>query len=288
MTGAQDNTQRETTPLRRDNSLIRPDRAPAVPPEEATRPAFAAPPRQDLPPHPEPPRPEPPRPEPPRPEPPRPDAPRPQMHQPTSRQAAQVSQPRRITSASWLLRGLGLLVISVLSGLIWLMLKPDSGEEAAPPPPDLPRYQFTPIHREEAFQGCQNVSTAKIKSFFQKQECTHLTRALYSTTLPDGTRVLTSLVTVLMPDAATAQQLNDLTTKDGTGNIRDLVDDGRDGTKGMPALEDDAYASDRQFRLVVIGDSAYYDKNTPKKDPALLDVTREVLKLGWPQEQTPR
>lgn len=198
-----------------------------------------------------------------------------------------MAQPRRVTPTGWLLRGLGLIAISVLSGLIWLMLKPDSDEEAAPPP-DLPRYQFTPIHREEAFQGCQNVSTAKIKSFFQKQECTHLTRALYSTTLPDGTRVLTSLVTVLMPDATTAQQLNDLTTKDGTGNIRDLVDDGRDGTKGMPALDDDAYASDRQDRLVVIGDSAYYDKNTPKKDPALLDVTREALKLGWPQEQTPR
>ncbi|PKW19493.1 hypothetical protein [Saccharopolyspora spinosa] len=287
MTGAQANTQRETTPLRRDNSLIRPDRALAVPPEEATLPEFPALPRQDLPPHPEPPHPEPSRAELSHPEPPRPDAPRPQVHQPTSRQAAPVAQPRRVTPASWLLRGLGLLVVAVLSGLIWLTLKPDSGEEAAPTP-DLPRYQFTPIHREEAFQGCQNVSTAKIKSFFQKQECTHLTRALYSTTLPDGTRVLTSLVTVLMPDAATAQQLNDLTTKDGTGNIRDLVDDGRDGTKGMPTLDDDAYASDRQDRLVVIGDSAYYDKNTPKKDPTLLDVTREVLKLGWPQEQTPR
>ncbi|MEV0702340.1 hypothetical protein AB0I53_31100 [Saccharopolyspora sp. NPDC050389] len=272
MTGAQANTQRETTPLRRDNSQIRPDRAPAPPPEEATRPAFAPPPRRDPPPVVQP----------------------PQAHQPTSRQAP-VAQPqaqpepppRRVTPTGWLLRGLGLVAISVLSGLIWLTIKPDSEDEAAPPP-EVPRYEFVPIHREEAFQGCQSVSTSKIKNFFQKQECTHLTRALYSTKLPDGTRVLTSLVTVLMPDAGAAQQLNDLTTKDGTGNIRDLVDDGRDGTKGMPALDDDAYASGRQDRLVVIGDSAYFDKNTPNKDPALLDVTKEVLKLGWPQEQTPR
>ncbi|MGW5645458.1 hypothetical protein ACWEV3_20685 [Saccharopolyspora sp. NPDC003752] len=274
MTGAQANTQRETTPLRRDNSLIRPDRAPVPPPDEATRPAFAPPPRRDQPP--------------PVQQPPvQPQA----QQQPTSWQAPVAQpepQPRRITPTGWLLRGLGLVAISVLSGLIWLMIKPDTDDEAAPPPAEVPRYEFVPIHREEAFQGCQNVSTAKIKSFFQKQECAHLTRALYSTKLPDGTRVLTSLVTVLMPDAATAQQLNDLTTKDGTGNIRDLVDDGRDGTKGMPGLDDDAYASGRQDRLVVIGDSAYFDKNTPHKDPVLLDVTKEALKLGWPQEQTPR
>ncbi|MEV0085964.1 hypothetical protein [Saccharopolyspora sp. NPDC050642] len=276
MTGAQANTQRETTPLRRDNSLIRPDRASVPPPDEATRPAFAPPPRRDQPPPAQQPPPVPP-----------PQA----QQQPTSWQAPVAQpepQPRRVTPTGWLLRGLGLVAISVLSGLIWLMIKPDTDEEAAPPPAEVPRYEFVPIHREEAFQGCQNVSTAKIKSFFQKQECTHLTRALYSTKLPDGTRVLTSLVTVLMPDAATAQQLNDLTTKDGTGNIRDLVDDGRDGTKGMPALDDDAYASGRQDRLVVIGDSAYFDKNTPHKDPVLLDVTKEALKLGWPQEQTPR
>lgn len=186
-----------------------------------------------------------------------------------------------------MLRGLGLFAISVLSGLIWLLVKPDTQEQAAPPP-DLPRYEFTPIRREEAFQGCKNVSTDKIRSFFQKQECAHLTRALYSTRLPDGTQVLTSLVTVLMPDAASAQQLNDLTTRDGTGNIRDLVDDERDGTKDMPRLNDDAYASGRQDRLVVIGDSAYLGKSTPKKDPALLDVTNEALKLGWPQDQSPR
>ncbi|MCI2420319.1 DUF1634 domain-containing protein [Saccharopolyspora sp. K220] len=260
MTGAQANTQRETTPLRRDNTRIRPDRA-AVPPEpeQATRPAFAPPPRRDPP---------------------------PPVRQPTSRQAP-VPEARRITPIGWVLRGLVLFAISVLSGLIWLLLKPGGDDEAAPPP-DPPRYEFTLIRREEAFQGCQNVSTDKIRNFFQQHECAHLTRALYNTKLPNGTRVLTSVITVLMPDAAGAQQLNDLTTRDGTGNIRDLVDDERDGTKDMPDLDDDAYASGRQDRLVVIGDSAYFDKSTPKKDPALLDVTNEALKLGWPQDQSPR
>ncbi len=196
-----------------------------------------------------------------------------------------MSQLRRVTPTGWLLRGVVLFVISVLSGVLWLMLKPADKEDAAPP--DLPRYTFTPIRREEAFQGCQNVSTDSIKGFFAKQECEHLTRALYRTKLPDGTEVLTSLVTVLMPNAASAQQLNDLTTRDGTGNIRDLVDDERDGTENMPRLDDDAYASGGQDRLVVIGDSAYINKSTPKSDPALLDVTREALKLGWPQDQTP-
>ncbi|MGP4018193.1 hypothetical protein [Saccharopolyspora sp. 5N708] len=262
MTGAQANTQRETTPLRRDNSRIRPDRAPVpAEPEQATRPAFAPPPRRDPPPP-------------------------PPVNQSTTRQAP-VPEAPRVTPMGWALRGLGLLAISVLSGLIWLLIKPDGADDAAPPS-NPPRYDFTLIRREEAFQGCKDVSTAQIRSFFQRQECAHLTRALYSTKLPNGTRVLTSVITVLMPDATAAQQLNDLTTRDGTGNIRDLVDDESDGTRDMPDLDDDAYASGRQDRLVVIGDSAYFDKSTPKKDPALLDVTNEALKLGWPQDQSPR
>ncbi|WP_229679841.1 hypothetical protein [Saccharopolyspora thermophila] len=264
MTGAQANTQRETTPLRRDNSLIRPDRAA----EEPTRPAFAPPPHQA---------------------PAAPPPPPPRTNPPTARQAP-VPPPsgRRITPMGWALRGLGLLAISVLSGLIWLWLKPADDEADAPPPAPPMRYDFTPIRREEGFQGCQQVSTNRIREYFRNQECEHLTRALYSTRLPNGDRVLTSVITVLMPDAASAQRLNELTTKDGTGNIRDLVDDGRDGTKGMPKLDDDAYASGRQDRLVVIGDSAYFDKSTPNKDPALLDVTNEALKLGWPQDRSPQ
>ncbi|MER7011159.1 hypothetical protein ABT324_07010 [Saccharopolyspora sp. NPDC000359] len=295
MTGEQADTQRETAPLRRDNSRIQPDRAPVDPgPGQTTRPVFA-------PPHQQAPRPAHPRTNPPAHPQPNPQAyqqagPPPQQPNPpvrqsanpaTSRQPAPEPPPssRRITPMGWLARGAGLFAISVVSGLIWLAIKPDPPEPEDPPL--AVKYDFKPIRREEGFRGCQNVSDHKIQEFFQDAECEHLTRALYDTTLPDGSRVLTSIVTVLMPDADSARRLDQLLTEDNTGNIRDLVDDGSNDTKDLPELADKAYASGQQDRLVVIGDSAYYDKKTDKGDLALLDVSNEALKLGWPQDQQP-
>ncbi|MDA3643615.1 hypothetical protein LZ318_09020 [Saccharopolyspora indica] len=301
MTGEQADTQRETAPLRRDNSRIQPDRAPVDPgPGQSTRPVFPPPQRpvhqQTNPPVHQPTNP------PVHPQtnppgypqanqlPPQPTNPpvRPTANPATSRQPMPEPPPepsqRKVTPMGWALRGAGLFAISVVSGLIWLAVKPDAPEPEEAPPLAT-KYAFQPIRREEGFRGCQNVSDYKIQEFFRKEECEHLTRALYDTTLEDGSRVLTSVVTVLMPNAESAQNLDDLTTKDNTGNIRDLVDDGIQNTQDLPKLADKAYASDQQDRLVVISDSAYYDKKTLNKDPILLDVSREALKLGWPQDK---
>ncbi|MER5388420.1 hypothetical protein, partial [Saccharopolyspora sp. NPDC002686] len=276
MTGERADTQRETAPLRRDNSRIQPDRAPVDPGVgQTTRPVFPPPPQ-----HPQQ-APMPPQ----QPPPPRPvrqqtnPQVQPAVNPPTNRQPMPGLPPsgkKRITPMGWVARGAGLFAISVVSGLIWMALKPAAPEPEVPAATPL-KYQFDPIRREDGFRGCQNVSDYKIQQFFQGEECEHLTRALYDTKLPDGTRVLTSVVTVRMPNADSAQRLDDLTTQDSTGNIRDLVDDGSEDTKGLPELKDKAYASDRQNELVVIGDSAYYDKATPNKDPLLLDVSREAL-----------
>ncbi|MGW1677922.1 hypothetical protein [Saccharopolyspora sp. NPDC002376] len=262
---------------------------------QATRPVFAPPPQpQQAPP---PPRQQPQQapPPPPQPPPPRPvrqqtnPQVQPAVNPPTNRQPMSdlpQSGKKRTAPMGWVVRGAGLFAISVVSGLIWMMLKPSPPESDVQAEAPL-KYKFDPIRREDKFRGCQNVSDYKIQQFFQGEECEHLARALYDTTLPDGTRVLTSVVTVRMPNADSATRLDDLTTQDSTGNIRDLVDDGSEDTKGLPALKDKAYASDRQNELVVIGDSAYYDKETPDKDPQLLDVSKEALKLGWPQEGGP-
>ncbi|QUH06353.1 hypothetical protein HUO13_29810 [Saccharopolyspora erythraea] len=209
---------------------------------------------------------------------------------PGNARAAGARQPAgRVTPMGWLLRVAGLCAVAVISGLLWIALKP--GSEPEPQAQDTaPRtkYQFAPVTKEDAFQGCKSISTSRIAQFFARQECDHLTRALYTTTLPDGDKVLTSVVTVLMPNPQSATELNELTTKNNTGNIKDLVEDGRQAEKNFPDLNDHAYASQRQDRLVVIGDSAYIGRKTPAKDPALLEVTKDALQLGRPQDQAPQ
>lgn len=192
-----------------------------------------------------------------------------------------------ITPLGWTARGLGLVAVAVVSGLLWLAMKPSSTEppEAAAPQT---KYDFRLLQQVEGLQGCADVSVGKIKKFLKQHPCQHLTRGLYMTTLPDGHQVLSSVTTVLMPDVASAQQLNALTTKDQTGNIKDLVDEGSIGTEKYPRLNDHGYASAVQGNLIAIGDSAYFDNSAKGDDERLRDVTGDVLKKAWPQDKGPQ
>ena len=197
---------------------------------------------------------------------------------------------QRVTPTGWAFRGLVLLVVAVVSGLIWHVIKPASKapDQAHPAEPQT-KYQYTPVMQQEGFQGCASVATDQIKSYLSAHPCEHLTRALYTTSLPEGQNVLVSVVTVRMPDATTAAELNSLTTKDSTGNIQDLVESGHDLPPGLPRLDNDAgYQSEQQGQLVVLGESAYYGKKSNPKDPVLKDVTKDALRKGWPQEKTPK
>ncbi|MBB5071283.1 hypothetical protein BJ969_004371 [Saccharopolyspora gloriosae] len=194
-----------------------------------------------------------------------------------------------ITPYGWALRGLVLFGVAVVSGLLWLLIKPssDPAEEAGEAPVPVPQTQnrFNLELREEGQQGCAKVSTGKIAEFFNDNSCEHLTRALYTATLPDGQRVLTSVVTIRMADAATAAQLNELVTQDGTGNVMDLVSAGRDLPDEFPGLSSDVgYYSEQQARLVVVGESGYFSQPDDYEDQRLTEVTRDALRLGWPQD----
>lgn len=202
------------------------------------------------------------------------------------------SGPRgRITPAGWVVRGLVLFAVSVTSGLLWLAVKPQPSEpqsertNVAEQPKGL--YRFDPQIREE-IQSCRNFSTGRIAEYFAQNPCEHLTRALYTTTLDNGERVLTSVVTALMPSKASAAQLEKLTTRSGTGNIEDLVSAGRTVPDDYPELDGDyGYASQQQGALVVIGESSYFTASG-RDDARLKKVTADALRLGWPQDKGPR
>lgn len=287
--------QRETTPLRRDPNRVKHDpqapSSPATPPpEERTRPAFHAPPptAQAAPPAQARSSPQPPPPPPPA----FGSAPHsyPSGHPPTSRQF-QVPQgtiatptPGRISVLGWALRGLGLLGVSVVSGLIWLAITPGNGQQEQAQGPQT-EHEFHQVSRIEGYQKCVDSSTGDIEVFFKEHGCEHLSRALYTTTLDDGQRVLTSVVAVRMPNAAQAKQLNSQVTTDDTGNIVDLVSEGkRKFPPDFPELDRDyGYASQQQGTLAVIGESAYFSAPDVDND-RLIAVTRDALKLAQQQD----
>lgn len=147
-------------------------------------------------------------------------------------------------------------------------------------------YDFEKYIADEP-PNCVDHSTMKIADYFERTSCSHVTRALYTTRLSNGERVLTSVVTVLMPDASSASELEKLTTQSATGNIEDLVSAGSEVPEGYPELSHDyGYASTQQERLVVIGESSYFHRSG-RDDGRLKHVTSDALKLGAQQDRGP-
>ncbi|SDP45809.1 hypothetical protein SAMN04487905_104196 [Actinopolyspora xinjiangensis] len=198
----------------------------------------------------------------------------------------------RITPLGWIGRGLVLCAISVVSGLLWLVFQPSAppdttgAEDGQGPQRPRTAYEFTEYLSDEP-TNCADHSTGKIARFFGETPCEHLTRALYTTQLNNGEKVLTSVVTVLMPDAESAESLERMATRNATGNIEDLVTAGKEVPERYPTLSHDyGYDSTHQGRLVVIGESSYFGRSD-SDDGRLKNVTTEALKLGRGQDEQP-
>ncbi len=201
-------------------------------------------------------------------------------------------EPGGVGPTGWLLRALVLCAVSVVSGLLWLAVKPSppsppspAAESSGTDEPDT-EYEFDRYMLDEP-SSCAKHSTMKVAEFFASNPCSHATRALYTTRLPNGERVLTSVVTVLMPDQSSATELEELVTRNNTGNIRDLVSAGHEVPEDYPDLTHDyGYASEQRDRLVVIGESSYFHRSD-RDDGRLKHVTTEALLLGPDQDRDP-
>jgi hypothetical protein len=82
---------------------------------------------------------------------------------------------------------------------------------------------------------CVGHGYGEVGDFFAGTDCTGLARALYSAQL-DGRPVVVSVSRVRMADTATARSLQQLTDRNGTGNVSDLLREGFTYSGGPPKL----------------------------------------------------
>jgi hypothetical protein len=205
------------------------------------------------------------------------------IQQPAPSPTAVDTRPRRrITPMGWVTRGLVLVAISVVSGLIWYTVKhyylpQNTASETTQGPPT--KYPYTRLASAGA-ADCKSVSTGQVKEFFTRSECDHLTRQLYTTTLPSGQRVLVSVITVGMSGAPSAERLQSLAKGHDTGQVYALSH----SQKQWPSLDDNvAYRAQRRNNVVVITDAGYFDRaQQPANDPTLNDISADATQLGWP------
>jgi hypothetical protein len=184
-----------------------------------------------------------------------------------------------------LLQGLGLVGVAVLSGLVFWAVQPShvAGVAAAASSQvdSAGKYTFTRVAGPATDTDCAGHAFNKTQAFLKDHPCQQLVRSLYSSTLPDGTVAVVSLVDVKMASNADAEQLRQITSSDNTGNVYDLLKDGGVSAANMPTtsqLQDGGYAAATNANVTTIALTALVGGHPDKAK--LKDISADALRLA--------
>jgi len=155
-------------------------------------------------------------------------------------------RPARSKALDYTLKGLGLLGVALVSGFLWWLTHnqpPVDTQAASPPQHPAGRYQFVPYFAVSTDTNCVKHSTGQVQTYLQQNPCLSLSRSLYTTTLSNGDKVISSVAVVKMPTAAQARALDDVSKANSTGHVTDQVEEGYPVPNGPTTLEDGGYKS---------------------------------------------
>ena len=200
--------------------------------------------------------------------------------------APQPGPPGRSKAMEYTLKGLGLLAVAVLSGSLWYLLRNNPAPPVTPPSGEQQSglFTFQPYRGPSQDSNCAAHAYGQVQDYLRQHGCTQLTRSLYTTTLADGEKVITSVATIKMGTAENATGLETLARANNTGNVKDLIEDGDKVPTGPPNLRNGAFGSTTKGRSVVITLSEFLDRTMDNKDVnnngTLQDVSKDALRLG--------
>jgi hypothetical protein len=130
---------------------------------------------------------------------------------------------------------------------------------------------------------CENHAYgAKVIAYLKANLCRGMTRLLASTTVngrPVGiAQSLISFSGGAPADYQAAGNFKDLVTQNGTGNLNDLLREGkRFPNSGTNVGDPDAFSAESQDAGVGIDDVWYLDGSTPENDPPLLTLAQSLF-----------
>jgi hypothetical protein len=196
-------------------------------------------------------------------------------------------EPPRSKTREYVLKGLGLLLVSVLSGMLWWLIQQGGDHkptDAGASTPAQPQTKFKFVKHEQVTtpavdSNCERNSYEKVKAFFAKKPCTQMVRELYVTTV-DGKKAYSSVAMVRMSSAADAEELKALTEQNGTGNVTDLVRDGRIKVPGLKSLSNGAFAAKAEGTDVIIVESDFEGGSKKEDDAKLEEISDDAVMMG--------
>jgi hypothetical protein len=185
------------------------------------------------------------------------------------------------------LKGLGLLGVAVVSGLVWLVVMPKSTPGGTPAPTSTPAGEFSfaaspDVPEPMKDSDCASHAYGQTKTFLTNTPCLQLTRGMYTTTTSDGMKVYTSVSIVRMKTTEDAAKLKDLTSRDGTGNVNDLVKDGAVRVPNLTTLANGGFAARQQDRDVIIieSDSVKHGPDAAAHTQLMKRISNDAFRLA--------
>lgn len=201
--------------------------------------------------------------------------------------------PPRSKALDYTLKGLGLLGIAVVSGLLWFLIRNNPAKphqaDNTPPPAPTGKYQFDPFQGQTTVSDCAAHSTGAVANFLKNDSCTSLTRSLYTTTLDGTQKVATSVAVVQMTSQGEAESLKSVSDEDNSGHVKDLIEDGvATIPDGPSSLQLAGYESKVKGDKLIIVMTEYADKtmdassnlNKKSTDDTLKAVSTDAIDQG--------
>ena len=163
-----------------------------------------------------------------------------------------------------LFKGAGLLVVAVLAGLIWWLIRHDTGpigEPRAAEPTQGPLtsgpFDYTTATGPVVTNNCAAHSYGDLQAWFGEHPCERLSRGLYTAKV-NGARALVSVSVVTMSSNELARELYDLARTSGTGNVKDLVREGAANIPDAPDVAEGQYKSTLNPPRVTIVEANFF------------------------------
>lgn len=199
-------------------------------------------------------------------------------------------KPDRTKLVDYTLKCLGLVGVALASGFLWYLIRNNPAQEPLthPAPPSSPAgvYAFQPYSNPSTVTDCVPHASNDVLRYLESNPCVSLRRSLFTTTLAGNTKVITSVAVVRMPTATAAAQLRRISDGNGTGHIKDLVEQGVVVPNGPMTLQDGGYFSELRGARVVIVMTEFVDggkdgkDNLSANDKALRAVSKDAATQG--------
>jgi hypothetical protein len=137
------------------------------------------------------------------------------------------------------------------------------------------------VEAVQADGTCRGHAYGDTAAYFAANDCTGLSRALYSAEL-GGKPVVVSVSRVRLADASAARDLRSLTDRNGSGNVSDLLREGVRYTGSPAALSGAEYASAVSGPTVTIVESAWVNQGAKGSSADIDQVANDGLALAVP------